>query len=57
MEYISKKIKENDLLFSETKNRMKSNSLEISFTTLKDINKKTILYKIIKSIVGLIFIK
>ena len=44
MEYISKKIKENDLLFSETKNRMKSNSLEISFT-------------IIKSIVGLIFIQ
>lgn len=40
MEYISKKIKENDLLFSETKNRMKSNSLEISFTTLEDINKK-----------------
>ena len=57
MEYISKKIKENDLLFSETKNRMKSNSLEISFTTLEDINKKTILYKIIKSIVGLVFIQ
>jgi hypothetical protein len=36
---------------------MKSNSLEISFSTLEDINKKTILYKIIKSIVGLVFIQ